>query len=371
MRVVYFSRDYSPHDYRFLSALSGSDDDVLYLRLEKRHHRESRPLPSGVESIQWMGGGEGIRWTDVPRMLFELRGLMRRLRPDLIHAGPIQACAFPISLLGFRPLVSMSWGSDLLADARGGLGRAAARFTLGRSAAMIGDCQAVRRAAIGLGMRSDRIVVFPWGVDLDRFRPGAPSRVRQDLGWDEGFVLLSTRAWEPIYGVDVLAEAFCRAAAGEPRLRLVMLGGGSLESRLRRKFEEAGVSERVSMPGTIEYDRLPDYYRASDLYVSASHSDGSSVSLLEAMACGLPALVSDIPGNREWVEPGVNGWWFADGNVEELGAAILRAASHTEAASFGKHGRSIVEERADWSRNAGMIREAYRLALTDGARRPD
>ena len=55
-------------------------------------------------------------------------------------------------------------------------------------------------------------------------------------------------------------------------------------------------------------------YRAADLYLSASHSDGSSVSLMEALGCGLPVLVSDIPGNREWVTDGEQGWLFPDGD---------------------------------------------------------
>jgi glycosyltransferase involved in cell wall biosynthesis len=111
---------------------------------------------------------------------------------------------------------------------------------------------------------------------------------------------------------------------------------------------------------------LPDCYHTADIYISASHSDGSSVSLLEAMACGLPALVSDIPGNREWVKPGGNGWWFADGDADRLASALAQAATSSDLAALGSRGRSIAEQRADWSRNAKMIHQAYRLAIADG-----
>ena len=116
-------------------------------------------------------------------------------------------------------------------------------------------------------------------------------------------MILSTRGWEPIYGVDLIARAFVTAARQCPELKLIMLGNGSLAPMLHRIFAKGNVEEQVMFPGQVKYSELPRYYQMADLYVSASHSDGSSISLLEAMACGRPVLVSDIPGNREWVTP--------------------------------------------------------------------
>jgi len=98
--------------------------------------------------------------------------------------------------------------------------------------------------------------------------------------------------------VDVIAQAFVQAAHQRPELHLFLLGNGSQENMLRSIFLAGGVIERVHFPGQVTQADLPRYYRAADLYVSASHSDGTSISLLEAMACGRPALISDIP--RHW-----------------------------------------------------------------------
>jgi glycosyltransferase involved in cell wall biosynthesis len=102
----------------------------------------------------------------------------------------------------------------------------------------------------------------------------------------------------------------------------------------------------------------------ADLYVSPAHVDGSSVSLMEALACGLPCLVSDIPANREWVTEGVNGWLFQDGDVNGLAARILLIMNGRE--SLGKVGeaaRRVAEEKADWSKNFQKLLKAYELAL--------
>jgi glycosyltransferase involved in cell wall biosynthesis len=78
------------------------------------------------------------------------------------------------------------------------------------------------------------------------------------------------------------------------------------------------------------------------------------------MACGKPALVSDIPGNREWVKPGENGWWFRDGDEADLARAILEAVSaRARLPEMGKAARCTAEQRADWEKNFPLLLEAY------------
>jgi glycosyltransferase involved in cell wall biosynthesis len=163
--------------------------------------------------------------------------------------------------------------------------------------------------------------------------------------------------------VEVIANAFARAAQGRPDLRLVMLGNGSQAASLRRIFIQAGVMDQVYFPGQVNYADLPRFYRSADLYVSASHSDGTSISLLEALACGCPALVSDIPGNREWVAPGKQGWLFADGDAEALAGALLLAFDRrAQLGEMGRAARRLAEQRADWRNNFPHLLEAYELA---------
>jgi glycosyltransferase involved in cell wall biosynthesis len=379
MRILYFSRDYTPHDHRFLAELAKTEHQVYYLRLERRGHaREDRSLPPQVEQIPWAGGRAVALREHGPRLLLDLNRVLRAVKPDVVHAGPIQTTAFLVALSGYRPLVSMSWGYDLLVDAQhDALWRWATRFTLKRSAVMVGDCQTIRKLAVSYGMPDERIVIFPWGVDLHRFSPGSDlerQKVWPSYGERENkskvFVLLCNRNWEPIYGVEVIAKAFVLASqmlAGRdlPELRLLMLGNGSQAGLLREIFSRGGFLEQVHFPGHVSQTDLPRYYRSSDLYLSASHSDGSSVSLLEAMACGLPALVSDIPGNQEWITPGVQGWWFPDGDYHTMAERIVQAVEQRERLpEMGRAARLLAEQRADWERNFPELLRAYELAVS-------
>ena len=359
MRVLYFSQDYSPHDHRFLSALAGADHEVFYLRLtHARRQVEDRPVPSRIQQVQWNGAGEQFRWRAVPRLRSGLLRILRELRPDLVHAGPIQTCAFLAALSGFRPLLTMSWGFDLMQDAdRNTWWRWVTRYTLKRSAFFVSDARVTCDKAISFGMPSGNTAVFPWGVDLDHFKPaGIPAA--------SPFVLFCNRSWEPRYGVDVLARAFVKVAHERPDATLLLLGGGSMGGSLRQILMSGNVLDRVQFAGYVSQADLPRWYRMASLYISPSHVDGSSVSLMEALACGLPVLVSDIPANREWVTDGANGWLFPDGDAQALAGSILALLDRPDDLTHARvHARQCARERADWSRNFAVLLEAYRQAV--------
>jgi glycosyltransferase involved in cell wall biosynthesis len=370
LKILYFSRDYTIHDQRFLSALAQTEHQVAFLRLEQggwvqpgSNVLDENSLPPGIEAISWAGGRGRYGEVDKRQLLSSLESVLGRFQPDLVQAGPLHLSANLVAHTAFSPLVSMSWGYDLLYDApRSQEVQQAIRFTLSRSAAMVGDCKTIRQLAISYGMPDERIVTFPWGVDLDYF---SPRTVSQDgLESDQPFRLLSTRGWEPIYGVELIARAFVQAARRCPALHLVMLGSGSQAGLIRQILQDGGVLDRVQFPGQVGLLDLPGYYQSSDVYLSATHSDGTSISLLEALACAKPVIVSDIPGNREWIEPGVQGWWFPDSDAPALAEAILLAYQQREQlAVMGRAARLLAEQRADWNKNFLELFKAYQIAL--------
>lgn len=365
MRVLYFSRDYTPHDYRFLQALSETSHQVFFLRLEERtSNPEDRPLPQNIEWVQWPGGKSSPRHRHTLYLILSLKHILRRIKPDLVHAGPIQHVAYLAALTGFKPLVSMSWGYDLLQEAhRNKRLHAITRFTLARSELLIGDCETVRRVAVQLGMPEHRVVTFPWGVDIHHFSP--PKAVPER----SNFTLISTRSWEEGYGIETIAQAFILAYQRHPELRLILLGNGSKATSVKEILRRGGVlgndasPQAVIFPGVVRFNQLPRYYHAANVYVAATRSDGTSISLLEAMACGLPVIVSDIPGNREWVTEGENGWLFPVGDAHALAERILDALTkRDELSRMGMRGRILVEQRANWEKNFPLLLQAYARA---------
>jgi glycosyltransferase involved in cell wall biosynthesis len=260
---------------------------------------------------------------------------------------------------------------------RGRTWRWATRYALRRAAAFVGDCETIRGQAVRHGMDPEKIVTFPWGANIRKYQPTGPkaragNRIRARRGWGENeFVILSTRSWSPLYGVEDLVRAFIGAANRAPELRLLMLAGGPLSRRIKSMVHNAGLIDRVHFPGQINQNDLADYYRAADLYVSTSHSDGTSISLLEALASGLPVLVTDIPGNREWIAPRaapdqpVNeaGWLFRPGDHVDLERRILEIVERREdLEAIGANARRLAEVRGDWDKNFPHLLRAWDIA---------
>ncbi len=234
------------------------------------------------------------------------------------------------------------------------------KYVLSNSAFFISDANVSRDKAIAFGMNPEKTIIFPWGTDIEHFTPKTFKSLTVKT-----FTLFCSRTWELIYGVDVLARAFVKVANVNPDVNLILLGGGSQGAKIRQILMNGGVMERVHFGGHVAQADLPRWYHMADIYISPSHVDGSSVTLMEALASGLPCLVSDIAGNKEWIEDGVNGWLFHDGDVEDLARKILNAIqNHKSFQKIGEAARKTAEEKADWKKNFGKLLETYDLIMS-------
>jgi L-malate glycosyltransferase len=359
MKLLYLSRAYTTHDRRFFDAFihSGGKGHALRLTSERL---DRRAMPADVADLgvlavpsmsaaidQWVG--QALRF----------RSAVLAVKPDVILAGPIQSGAFLAALSGCRPYVAMSWGSDILTEPHRSAARGAVtRFALEQSAAALGDCDAVRKAIKSFSRLGDRdIVTFPWGIDVGPFgQKNGRSEIRGRRGWQNNRVLVSTRTWERIYAIDVLLAAFAEARKTHPDIRLLLLGDGSQHRKIRAMIRRLDLTEVVHTPGRVSCDQLPHYFAAADLYVSSTLSDGTSISLLEAMASGLPVIVTKGYGNLEWVSHGRNGWLAEPGSVQSMAAAVRTACSaRARWKNIGMLNRRIVVARGNWRKNVPKL----------------
>ena len=229
-----------------------------------------------------------------------IRRLVRDDQPDIVHAHWLCGFAAFAALARAKPLVSMAWGSDVLrANAVKNL---ANRIALHGSERAVADSQELLDRMVALGAPRERVALITHGVDLERFAPTDEPReaVRARLGLGPGRVVLGPRTLLPLYNPETIVEAFALVADEFPDARLVLLSLFTSEFGLADRIDPA----RVHLAGRIDHDAMADYFRAADVCVSIPSSDGSPRTVWEAMACGCPAIVSDLPWAKDMIVAG-------------------------------------------------------------------
>lgn len=174
------------------------------------------------------------------------------------------------------------------------------------------------------GFARRRIVVIPNGIDLERYGPaGDRDALRQRLGLDprRQYVVIVAR-FHPVKDHATLLTAFATVARRHPDADLVLVGDGPLRGDIERQIRESGLVGRVRLVG-VRSD-VPDWLKAADIFTLSSVSEAASITLLEAMACQLPSVVTRVGGNPELVRDEVDGLLVPRGDAPGFARAIGR-----------------------------------------------
>jgi glycosyltransferase involved in cell wall biosynthesis len=258
---------------------------------------------------------------------------VRALAPDIVHAHYLTSYGYLAARCDRHPLVMTAWGSDLLVTPHT---RPWMRWLTGwilrRADLITGDSASLVEAARQYRPQAP-VHEIHWGVDRARFAP---------IPWEhkDGVQIVSLRAWEPNYQIGTLIDAFAllrQQLPGAP-LQLHLLGGGSLETDLRGQVQKLGLTECVNFHGRLDDAGMAAVLARCKISVTVPASDATSVAMLESMACGLAVVASDLPANRQWINPEM---LVPASDAQALAQVLQRLASDDE------HARQAGERNAE------------------------
>ena len=176
------------------------------------------------------------------------------------------------------------------------------------------------------GLQQSKLLWMPNPVDLDEFRPPLPDEraaLRTALGIpSESEVVLFVGRLAPEKELASLVNAFGRIAASRPRAMLVLVGDGPCRNELHTVAGNLAQEGRIRFTGAVPSSAVHQWVQIADVFALVSSLEGLPVSLIEAMATGLPVVVSDIPANRQLVDPGIQGLVVETRNADAIGSAL-------------------------------------------------
>lgn len=298
--------------------------------------------------------GVPLRTLTFPRLAW-VRRQVRDFEPDVVHAHwmPFAAAAVVARV---SPLVATAWGSDVFL-AKGRQARLN-RVALRRVDAATADSDALRERLVELGAPAERTMLLQWGVDLARFSAGTElerERARESFGLGPGPIVLSHRGIKDIYNHDTIVAAHARLSEQLPGVQLIVKHFGATPEEL----EALRALPRVRLIGQLDYGRIPLLFRAADLCISIASSDSSPRSVWEAMACGCPCVLSDLPWVHELIDDGVHALVVPIDETAVADACRRILGDADLAARLAANGRALVERHHDRERELDRLERLY------------
>ena len=242
--------------------------------------------------------------------------------------------------------------------------------------AFCGSCDLVIAPSAGMRDVMSRfgvdspVEVIPNGVDLKPFSQPYKPLDRSEFGFSaEDVVLIYVGRMGPEKNLPFLLRSFAGTAEAYDHVKLMLIGGGKEVDNLKDRSRHMGIQERVRFIGMVPYDQVPRYLFMADAFITASVTEVHPLSVIEAMAAGLPVLGIQSPGIGDTIQNGETGFLVREEDLAGFTAKLVRlVVNHDERKTMGERARQAAE-RYSIERTTRLMLEHYRLTVERADRR--
>lgn len=317
-----------------------------------------------------------------------LERVVTQLSPDVLHAHSPVLNALPALRVGRRhgiPVVyevrafwedaAVDHGTTREGSLRYRATRALETWALRHADQVTTICEGLRRDMLSRGISAEKVTVIPNAVDVDSFSPGgtADAALARSLGLEGSVVIGFIGSFYAYEGLDLLLDALPRMLQSQPRLKVLLVGGGQEEAALRARAQQLGVADAVVFAGRVPHGDVQRYYDLVDILAYPRHPMRltelvTPLKPLEAMAQERLFVASDVGGHKELIRDGETGVLFRAGDADALAQAVLRLLDARDAwPRLRANGRAFVERERTWANSVARYQPIYER-LAHGAR---
>jgi len=361
MRICYFGNITSVTQRRVAEYFAGRGNEVHFITFDFTEIR------SDIRIHQLKGHSISFfsKLWRVVTSFTNIKNTLSQINPDVLHCFGVSSYGLIGVLINFHPLVLGAMGSDVLIRSKRTIfHRLLISWILRKAQLVTSSARNMTETLIGFGIPLNRILTFHYGIDLQKFNLNERDFLRRESGIPVR--LICTRYFEAPQNVKYFIRALPRVFAEKSKeIEILILGTGSQKKEILALVDKLSLNGKIQFCGEIVHDKMPDYYRNADIYVSPSYSDTNHISLTEAMACGCFPVITDIPANRYWVTHGVNGLLASPNDQGDFACKIIQAIEDRPLRVRAmKINSQIVNERASWGSNIASLELGYNTLLS-------
>lgn len=288
-----------------------------------------------------------------------VKKIIKSFRPDIVHAHFATSYGLLGAMSDFHPFILSVWGTDIFNFPHKSLfHKKMITYNLQKADKVLSTSYVMKKET---NIYTDKIIeVTPFGIDINKFKPMKVNNLFSD-----GDIIIGTvKTLEEKYGIEYLIKAFKLLSEKykDLPLKLLIIGGGSLDKNLKFLVRELGIEEKTRFTGKIPFIDIPRYHNMLDISVSVSicNSESFGVAVIEASACSKPVIVSNVGGLPEVVEEEVSGIVVPAMDIEATAKAIERLVLDTALRlRMGEAGRERVRKFYNWDDNVKQMIKIY------------
>jgi glycosyltransferase involved in cell wall biosynthesis len=369
MRILLLSDLNSVHTIKWVRSLAENDLEIYIFGLSKVNHsfyenyKNIKICTLGVDNSITGNSKTTVAKLKYLKAIPQVKDIIRQFKPDIVHAHYATSYGLIGALSGFHPYILSVWGADIFEfPLKSPLHRELLRFNLRKADKILSTSHFMAKATHAY--TSKPLEITPFGIDLAMFKP----REVESPSGKNSIVIGTIKSLEEQYGVEYLIRAFNILHAKYPNLslKLLIVGGGSLEYPLKALVKELNLENETVFTGRIDYDLISHYHNMLSIYVALSVIDSESfgVAVIEASACEKPVVVSNVGGLPEVVEDGATGFVVPPRNPEKAAEAIEKLILDKELClKMGRAGRKRVKKLYRWDDNVKQLISIYQIIL--------
>lgn len=363
MKVLFLSELNNIHTKKWVKGLANRDCEVSVFGLSKPLDDFYDKL-SNVKSysVDFTGLGDKGILSKIAylKVIKQLKKICSEFEPDIVHAHYATSYGLLGSFLKKEPFLISVWGFDVYKFPHSSLlHKKILKRNLKKATHLFSTSHVM--AAETKKYTNKKVEVIPFGVNLDLFN--YIEIEKQNLDFTIGIV----KTLEENYGIKFLIEAFKKIKDTNPNLnlKLKIVGKGREENNLKNLAKTLNVISSVEFLGFVENDKLPPLINQMDVVVIPSFVESFGVAAVEALACKVPVIASDVDGLAEVVIDGENGYLSLPGNANSIAEKVqLLINDPTLRKRLGENGRQSVMDKYDWEKNVDTQIEHYKRILS-------
>jgi len=361
MKILILSDPSSSHTIKWVNSLHRKGMEVFLFGLSKY---DPTQYDDGIriESLQTPDRIKAKLDGNLLKLMYfasfpGLKKVIRTFKPDILHVHYAASYGLIGALSGFHPFILSVWGIDILTFPNNSvLHKKMIEYSLKKADKTLATSYYLAKET--KKYTNKEILITPFGIDIEKFKP----KTVGPIFMEDDIVIGTVKSMERKYGIEYLIKSFSivKKKYQHKNLKLLLVGGGSLENKFKQMINELGITDSSIITGQIPFNKVADYHNQLSIAVYVSKVESFGVSILESSACEKPVVVSDAGGLPEVVENDVTGFIVKANDIEATTNAIEKLILNKELRKkFGNAGRERVRDKFDWQKNVNDMINIY------------